>query len=468
MLSEVGDSPSIVSCHDVDWKLRLLKFPSSKRVQFSRNFLDFDILKKNLAKERDWIDYLFSFSIYVMAESSASGAVRRRPRKLDRNRSDQDSVRSGQKHTVLDDTEVESIYPAASEAPGPPQIQDIEEEDTAPAAAEASLQPRQRRRPRKLIRNAASGPGIRPSSAGRDESIDVRVNRLESQVHALSRRLDSTTLEIGRLQASSPRSSTFPDDITAPPQRSTIPPVQADILRNAQTATANLERVNPSFPRGASTALIPTPTADDEIEDIPRPDLPTSSTTERPLQARTVSLTGNYKIPLPSTLSTDDVRAIKDGVYAAGSIAKEITAAFRGSSSAAADTASIADGDVLAGTETPKSPGSWARLIEGASQLVQKAARAIEVDAAVEATGEYGGGVPGGGGGGREGQSGQGQAQGQTKWRRKTAARTAESGAVSPTPSSAPEASTSKGKGKRPAGPARAASGAAGSSSKAV
>jgi hypothetical protein len=189
--------------------------------------------------------------------------------------------------------------------------------------------------------------------------------------------------------------------------------------------------------------------------------MPSSHSAERPLQSRTVNLTGNYKIPLPSTLSTDDVRAIKDGVFAAGSIAKEITAALRGSH--APDAASV-DGDTVAGTETPKTPGSWARLIEGASQLVQKAAQAIEVDAAVEATGSSAA---------RAGGSGSASAsqQAQTKWKKKTGVKTegGASGKSSPTPM--PEAtggSGSKGKGKMPAGLGRSTSWAGGSSAKAV
>lgn len=308
-----------------------------------------------------------------------------------------------------------------------------------------------------------SGQGARPSSSVQDEALDFRVNKLEAQVHTLSRRLDSTALEVGRLQSlSSPRSSTFPEDITSTPQRSSIPPVQADIMRNAQTATANLERVNPSFPRSSSNALVLAAAASDpDIEEIPRPDMPSSSSAESPVQSRTVSLTGNYKIPLPSTLSTDDVRAIKDGVFAAGSIAKEITAALRGS-----DTASV-DDDV-AGTETPKTPGNWARLIEGASQLVQKAAQAIEVDAAVEATGSSAARYATSSAGGSASASHSQQAQ--TKWRKKTGVKTegGPSGTSSPTPDATAGGSGSKGKGKMPAGPGRSTSWAAGGNAKVV
>lgn len=190
--------------------------------------------------------------------------------------------------------------------------------------------------------------------------------------------------------------------------------------------------------------------------------MPPSSAAERPAQARSVSLTGNYKIPLPSTLSTDDVRAIKDGVFAAGSIAKEITAALRASHGG--EGASSADGDAAApGTETPRTPGSWARLIDGASQLVQKAAKAIEVDAAVEATGvsaaRY---APP-----RQSQS----PQAQVKWRKKTGVKAegGVEGVASPTPTpDAAGAGGRKGKGKRPAGPGRSSSGPAGSGAKAA
>jgi hypothetical protein len=157
---------------------------------------------------------------------------------------------------------------------------------------------------------------------------------------------------------------------------------------------------------------------DDDAENVPRYE-------DVGAQQRTVSLTGNYKIPLPSTLSTDDVRAIKEGVLAAGSIAKEITAALRGAHSV--DELPV-DGNGVGGgggVDTPKSPGGWARLIEGASQLVAKAAHTIELDAAVEATtGQVSGGkevsstrpaAPSSSTG--VGQQGTGA---HTKWRKKT------------------------------------------------
>ena len=195
----------------------------------------------------------------------------------------------------------------------------VEEDATRQHGETSSLRPRQppqaRRRPRKLLCTTASPPS---PSASTDEGLDARVNRLEQQVQNMNRRLDNTILEISRLQSATqlPRIAQF--------QQS----------RSGTSTSVLAERY------------------EDDVEHVLRREGEGSE--RRPEQQRIVSLTGNYKIPLPSALSTDDVRAIKEGVFVVGSI-----------------------------VEMPKSPGGWARLIEGASQLVAMAAYAIELDAAV-------------------------------------------------------------------------------------
>ena len=279
-------------------------------------------------------------------QATTNSPERRQPRKLDRTRLDQDSAHSGQKHTVLNDTETESTFPGPSEIVVDPRTEElvIEGDATRQHGETSSMQPRQppqaRRRPRKLLCTTASPPG---PSASADEGLDARVNRLEQQVQNMNRRLDNTILEISRLQSAtqSPRIAQFQQS-----RSGTSTPVLAEQY-------------------------------EDDVEHVPRREGEGSE--RRPEQQRMVSLTGNYKIPLPSALSTDDVRVIKEGVFAAGSIAREITTALRGVHSA---DGFPANGDGVAGvggTETPKSPGGWARLIEGASQLVTMAAHADRV-----------------------------------------------------------------------------------------
>jgi len=403
-------------------------------------------------------------------QATASSPERRRPRKLDRTRSDQDSVRSGQKHTVLNDTETESTFPGPADIVQGPSIEGlvIEEDTTQQRSSLSSPQLRQtsqaRRKPRKLLRTTTSPPG---PSTSTDPGLDARVNRLEQQVQSMSRRLDNTVQEISRLQSStqapqfqrSRSGASTPQRLAAPTQ------LQTEILRNAQLATVTLEqRAQPSVPVGtvASSAVV-LAERDDDVENVPRYE--DGGVERRPGQQRTVSLTGNYKIPLPSTLSTDDVRAIKEGVFAAGSIAKEITAALRGAHSA--DGFPVDDDGGGGGVETPKSPGGWVRLIEGASQLVAKAAHAIELDAAVEATtGEVSDG--------RElssrpavlasavaGQQGTG---GHTKWRKKTGVKATSGGssmAETSNTQTGEAARNSDSKGKRPAPIVKSASGVA-------
>lgn len=123
---------------------------------------------------------------------------------------------------------------------------------------------------------------------------------------------------------------------------------------------------------------------DDDIETIPRLDGGPVA------EQRSVALTGNYKIPLPSTFSTDDVRAIQSGIAAAGTVAREITAAIRtnglpqqgGSGTEIPQPGPQMEKDP---TETPKSPKSWSAFLSDCSKLVANAANAIEMDAAVEA-----------------------------------------------------------------------------------
>ena len=232
--------------------------------------------------------------------------------------------------------------------------------------------------------------------------------------------------------------------------------------------------MQPSVPTGkvASRAVVLAEQDDDEPENVPRYE--DEGADRRLGQQRTVSLTGNYKIPLPSTLSTDDVRAIKEGVFAAGSIAKQIAGALRGTHSAdgfavdgdgfAVDGDGFAvDGDGFGGAETPKSPGGWARLIEGASQLVAKAAHAIELDAAVEAT-------TGQVSGGRELSSRHAAPSSSfgtgahTKWRKKTKEKATDGGLSMAEGSNTQteEAARNSGlKGKRPALVAKSSSGVA-------
>jgi hypothetical protein len=279
----------------------------------------------------------------------------------------------------------------------PPQQRIEEIEDTpskenkpepAPAAEKEALPAtpaKERRKPRKLVRNTPSSSPMpkTPGSEGdntpepTNDSLETRLQKLEQKYQNINKRLDTNAREIGRLQASTkptkpaPKPSADTSTLPSTPQESTRKQ-KADVIEE-----------------------------DDDIETIPRLDGGPVA------EQRSVALTGNYKIPLPSTLSTDDVRAIQSGIAAAGTVAREITAAIRTNGlpqqrGAASEmpqagselekgnatpllSASISQLTRTDVAETPKSPKSWSAFLSDCSKLVATAASAIEMEAAVEA-----------------------------------------------------------------------------------
>jgi hypothetical protein len=201
--------------------------------------------------------------------------------------------------------------------PPQPRIEEIEDtpskenkSESAPVA-EPKTDPvnpaKERRKPRKLVRNTPSSPLVPKSPVGEGDytpeptnsTLETRLQKLEEKYNSINKRLDTNAREIGRLQASTkpskpaPKPSADTSTVLSPPQES-----------------SRKQRVD-AFDE------------DDDIETIPRLDGGPVA------EQRSVALTGNYKIPLPSTLSTDDVRAIQSGIAAAGTVAREITAAMR-------------------------------------------------------------------------------------------------------------------------------------------
>lgn len=115
---------------------------------------------------------------------------------------------------------------------------------------------------------------------------------------------------------------------------------------------------------------------DDEVEEIRRTSVPgVVGASEGPQRA--VSLSGNYKIRLPENLNINDVRAIQDGVTSVGNIARTI-AAKRGPKT-----------NRPSGDEIPRDGGkqSWSSWIGSYSQSISRMIQEnVEADAAVEST----------------------------------------------------------------------------------
>lgn len=206
-----------------------------------------------------------------------------------------------------------------------------------PATSDLPQGPKAKKKPRKLaIRNAQASidpPASSDSkslgmetSEKKETSLDLRVSTLESEYRKLHRRTISNTVEIGKLQASTrtvPDTSTSDtpqlDKIEPSPKESEIHQLQVDSTspsaeKSGDTHPADLSRVEEL--------------SDEEIETIQRSAAPAIGGTAD--QNRSVALKGSYKIPLPSTLSTNDVRAVQSGLAAASTVAREIATAMRG------------------------------------------------------------------------------------------------------------------------------------------
>lgn len=128
-------------------------------------------------------------------------------------------------------------------------------------------------------------------------------------------------------------------------------------------------------PRG--THKTSTATAQDEDEDVE--DIPT----HRVENNRSVTLSGSYRIPLPATVSIDDVKTIQSGVSAAQNVARRVLEQRRAASSQNPGGSSMAGGDA-GGVGELQGKKSWGEWIGGYSMAISRAVRSIEHEAAVE------------------------------------------------------------------------------------
>jgi hypothetical protein len=190
------------------------------------------------------------------------------------------------------------------------------------AGPSTEQQAKEKKKPRKLERRSVvlQEPVI---------TLDTRVERLERQFAGLSSRVDAVEVrQVRRPTASTYRrsSSTSVRATSAArarprakaPKHSTgdslIPrPSLADQLRESQ----RLRRTHQRRLSGENN----------EIEEVPQSALLSTS------EARQVALTGQYNIPLPANLSTEDILNIRSGLTAAGSIVRNLTNAWKAPSS---------------------------------------------------------------------------------------------------------------------------------------
>jgi hypothetical protein len=371
---------------------------------------------------------------------------RRRPRKLNRPAAKIDVEENKENEPILGtDASVEvttdTERPTASSSK---PNSDLGNQKAATTAKQRKTKPRKLLR---IVPPQTREAAIEELKAGDpaepQDNLTLRVGQLEQHVRSINRRVDDNTLDIAGLQALAarppprPRShrtrssrgtsvasartdrtvrtngtnrTTRPEPtptLAEPEQNlSNLAPVQRELFRNINAATERINRAASAAsarqqqPQSGTGPVIQELDDDDEdyddIEDLPPSSSYTSASRSRAYQTsassssssltqRNVALAGSYRIPLPPSLDTADVRALKSGVAAAGSIAREISAAFRGSGRQDYVNDAVKETETLDGTQTPKSPRSWATLLSDASRMVANAANAIEFEAAVEA-----------------------------------------------------------------------------------
>lgn len=215
-----------------------------------------------------------------------------------------------------------------------------------------------RRRPRKLNRppnalpsgaevkdtssqNADQAPTAEPSLQKEISSLESRVQSLEGQVSELYQRPRPTSTGSrssrrrgrggGKAQNAANDSSNSGDAQTAPPEANVVQTMQKPkAIRSGSDSRISYD----STIIVRETSATPVEEADEE-EEVPRVYSPTVETKGSADAQRALTLSGNYKIPLPSGISLDDVRNIQSGISSANSLARTFLEARRTSSSQA-------------------------------------------------------------------------------------------------------------------------------------
>ncbi|KAH7384159.1 hypothetical protein DE146DRAFT_622847 [Phaeosphaeria sp. MPI-PUGE-AT-0046c] len=135
---------------------------------------------------------------------------------------------------------------------------------------------------------------------------------------------------------------------------------------------------------------------EEDVEDLPRDDTSPSSAGNRH-----VTLSGSYRIPLPASVSVDDVRNIQSGVSAAQNVARSFLEQRRAAGAKQPASARPAPKSVSSSMEIAEVGGgkqSWSEWIGGYSVAISRAVKNIEHEAAVES--QAAGNSRGAGGGG--------------------------------------------------------------------
>ncbi|KAH3951054.1 hypothetical protein HBH70_207980 [Parastagonospora nodorum] len=271
-----------------------------------------------------------------------------------------------------------------------------------------------RRKPRKLNKDptpttpASTSKVVEPPTPTEIEALKSRVHGLEAKVEELykSGNLDrpvrsprrrgkgrkaSSQAQVPTLSSTKAKVDDDEDDEVEDIGRGDADEGVDELVRlegELETARQDLAAFRPRGKRVSKGA-----DEDDDVEDIPRDD--TASTSAN---GRHVTLSGSYRIPLPASVSVDDVKHIQSGVSAAQNVARSFLeqrrAAVASSPSSSkprpAPRSVSSSMEVIHADEGEKK--SWGEWIGGYSVAISRAVKNIEHEAAVESQGGGGGG----------------------------------------------------------------------------
>ncbi|KAF2681526.1 hypothetical protein K458DRAFT_420689 [Lentithecium fluviatile CBS 122367] len=270
---------------------------------------------------------------------------------------------------------------------------------------------RPRRKPRKLNREPASAQTTSATStsvAAADvpppQTSTTELEALKSRVRGLEAKVEELYLVAESRGGRSPRrrgkGRKGSSSTQVPTISTTAAPAPADDEEEADEELVRLEdelevarRDLESFrPRTRPRTKRSTSGDTEYVEEILRDDI--GGTGDGTVD-RQVTLSGSYRIPLPASVSMDDVKNIQSGVSAAQNVAKSFLEQRRVAQAARAPTPPTTSTarpkatkkpSVSASMEVSKEDGgkSWGEWFGGYSMAISRAVKNIEAEAAVE------------------------------------------------------------------------------------
>ncbi|KAF1971069.1 hypothetical protein BU23DRAFT_556347 [Bimuria novae-zelandiae CBS 107.79] len=300
--------------------------------------------------------------------------------------------------------------------PAPAKDKDAAETSSTPVSSGPN---RQRRRPRKLNRDAPTDdtPSVNATTAPPTvpptvelEALKSRVRGLEAKVEELYQSTEGHNRSPRRRgkgrKTSSVQSIPTLSTTTASPEEEEADEELVRAEEELESARHDLEIYQPrsARPKGKRS----TSGGTEPIEEVPRD--PAEPLYDN--EGRQVTLTGSYRIPLPSTLNMNDVKTIQSGVSAAQNVARsfleqrranQATKVSAGPSTAAQSEKRAAPkpSRQTSGLEVTRDADgkSWGEWFGGYSMAISRAVKSIETEVAIESQkGPAGVGAASGGG----------------------------------------------------------------------